>query len=267
MKQLHHVNQINVQLAERILARFSEKNKFKVEDMAILGLFNTIIEKSNSIKILYDNEQYAGTDALLRSIYEASIYLQFLLEKYTRDRCMAYYLSLQLKEIEIAETIHSDKPLGNLIRKNIENAGYSAEIELLEEKEKISKIKEDYKKLTNANKSSKWMRVQKKCNNQKDRLGSFRDICEYLGDESLVEYEMYYRVLSNEVHPKDIKQYYSREVTELTLGKKKKSNLVEVMTQNIVIQSAKLVADYYNEKEFLKRRMQPVVALRKVNKK
>ena len=271
MKELEGVITISNELTERVYSNsFNEENKFKIEDKVILGLLTSIIEKSTSVKILYENKHYAGADILLRSIFEASLILQFILKQHTRDRSIAYYLSIQLKEIEIAETIVSESDVGKIIKRYLKEYGHIPEFDILNEVEKIALIKEDFKKITSAEKSDSWLNIQTKRTTNKGKkakLKSFRSLCEYLGDQTLAEYEVIYRMLSQEVHAKEIKEYYTENDGYLQLTKRNESGLIMSLCKAMIIESSKSVAKRYNQSQFYNKRMRSLSIQRKLNKR
>lgn len=271
MKELKGLISISDELVENIYSNsFSEQNKFKIEDKVTLGLLISIIEKSKSVKILYENKHYAGIDIILRSIFEASIILKFILSKHTKDRALAYYLSIQLKEVEVAETITSESDLGKTIQRYLKGFGYSPIFEFLSEEERINLIKEDFEKLTTSTKSEKWLKIQNKKNTKngkKEKISSFRGLCEFLGEDILAEYEIMYRMLSQEVHAKDIKVYYEEIDGYLQLSKRNESEMIISLCKSIIIESSKSVAKKYNYSKFYKEKMNLMVVQRNLNKR
>lgn len=248
------INDFNLEITSKILEGFSEENILEVKDLIAITLFNSIFEKTRSILILNKNDQVVGVDTLTRSAFEAKQHLKFILERYSDRRAMAYYLSNQLKEIEMGEIIYGEDSVGASIRNFIEKRGYNYEMDFMNDNLKIDLIKNEFNKLTNQKKSDKWMAVQRKRNGKGDLL-SFRDICEYLGEEDLIQYEMIYRVLSKEVHSKDFKSYMEVLKNEgvIHFREPKSSRLIEPFLKGIVLEAGKLMTKEYNlNKEYKK---------------
>lgn len=266
MKELKGINKISLDLIEGIFKKFNSQNKFDIIDKVVLGLYNGIVEKSESIRVLNDNKQYTGTDILLRSMFEASVFLDFILKQHTKDRATAYFLSIQLKEIEVAETILSNNDIGKKIRKYLKDVNVNEKFDFLNETKKINLIKSDFKALTGTKKSDDWLNVQSKPNG-KGKLKSFRSLCMFLGDEEIAEYEVIYRMLSQEVHAKEIKEYFQETDGFMHLTKKSSSDMVLSYAKSIVISTSKLLAKHYSENKYYTNRMKVMGYQRYLNNK
>lgn len=273
MKELDGLISIAEELLKKVmLESFDENNEFKIEDKVILGLYQSIINKSKSISILYNNQHYDGGDLLIRSIFEATVFLNFITKQHTQKRALAYYLSIQLKEIEIGESINSSNDTGEKIRRYLSQFTNNVNMKFLDEKETIEKIKTEFLNLTSKKKSDGWLAVQNskkvnKKNGEKIKLSSFKDLCEFLGEDEFVEYEIIYRLLSQETHAKDIKGYYSRNTSYLELVPKDYSDMVISLAKAYIIEASKLIAKKYGKNKYYHSRMQVLGFQRYLNKR
>lgn len=245
MKELEKLINLSNQLLEKIFKEKLPKSKeLSLEEAVMLTIFNSIIEKAESILILYKNNHFSGTDVLLRSVFESKTILEFISERHTKDRANAYFLSTRLKNIEIAEIVTDpnkrDKILEFFSDKDIEKIK-----EYLTNNETIKGIREEFENLTSANKSDKWLKIGK--------LNSFKDLCDYMGAE--IEYDLIYRILSQEAHGKEMSDYFEIDKDEFILTKKSSSELITVFTRYNLIKVSELIAKQYNLSKFYKNKL------------
>jgi len=251
MTYINEIININHQLIDEIIkTSFSEENKFGVTDRVVLGLFKSLNEKGSSLLYLFDNKMFAGNDTLLRTVFETSIHLQFILNKDTDIRAKAYNLSSKIKMIKITEQSMANDEKGRAIRKysnqTIENLQrvYSLTPD-------VERTKEEYKNLVGNLNADKWYSVN-------GGPSSFERVCESLGDLQLAEYEIIYRNLSQETHGKEAGDYFKVSEGYVYLDNLHESEMLIPMLRGIIGNSAKLIAERYDKMDFIITKMGPI---------
>ncbi|MEQ6048482.1 DUF5677 domain-containing protein [Lysinibacillus capsici] len=114
------------------------------EDKVILDLYIGIMRKSRSLLILCENNSIMGTDSILRSILEAKVYLELILDKHTRDRAKAYDYSNKIQNYKRLEWLQV-----NVENDLLNKAGITEEYIEESKTNDYEKIKEEYYNLTN----------------------------------------------------------------------------------------------------------------------
>lgn len=204
----------------------NKKDLFDFHDGAIVGLFETIIQKSEDIVFLLENKKYASIESLVRVVFETHIYLLYILSAHTENKGKAYSLSVKIDELDYFEKTIGDKEINVEIRKflnlNKEDAIKRAD-ELLKDhpdsntyQEYSENIRKQYKNLFFWNKGKKvnrWYNANSKINN-------FSDLCKYIDKE--VEYQLLYGLLSKDTHGKSALNTLQMQPHEL--------NIIEINT-------------------------------------
>lgn len=194
-----------IDLGEGILKEISEKlpNNMEpsIEDVVVLGLYSGILEKSKSLIILCNNNSIFGTDSILRSILESKVYLEFILEKHTKDRAKAYEYSLVIQNNKRKKWLyeHLDKEL-------LLKAGFPTENN---DSEDFEKIKTEYLNLTKRySKDGKGDSSGKKWYKVGGNIDTFEGLCCYMGDQHLKEYHIVFKTFSTEIHGRDADRFW-----------------------------------------------------------
>lgn len=182
--------------------------------------------------MLLENQIYGGNSSLLRGIFEEGVYLEYILKDKTRNRTNAYVISSKLKFLKIHETAKGDTPIGEAIRsmtgmekENLE--GVYRQITHIE------KLKEEYKTLTGHDNPDKWYK-------DNNRINSLRDVCENLSMNQLAEYEIIYRLLSQEVHGKNSNSYFKIIENELVVANMEEEPLILPLMRVTVVKAGNL---------------------------
>ncbi|WP_375200787.1 DUF5677 domain-containing protein [Lysinibacillus sp. RS11] len=209
------VLQSGEELLDKLLKRFNGEKYLDFEDEVIIGLFSSIVKKSKSLIVLANEGSLIGTEAVMRSIFEARIYLIFILQKHTRERTKAYSLSAKIqiyKQTELMQkklTAEAMKQLGVTIEE-LERAKPTdydkIRNEYLELTKRFEKVRENKSKpgtfheKTGDKTGEKWYKAGGDFNN-------FQDLCFELG--YIAEYVIVFKTWSTEVHSRDAKRVFN----------------------------------------------------------
>lgn len=230
---------------ESLLNRnFDTDNKFSViKDATILGIFISLIDKARSLNLLLENKYYAGNNTLLRSIFEEEIYLEYILKENTMNRTRAYIASSKLKAQKMLKTASKTNALGNKIREvtNLEISDLEKIFSQVPE-ENITNLEKEYLDLTGETNPDKWYK-------EKNNVTSFRGVCEYLGVEHLANYEILYRLLSQEVHGKNSNSYFTIQDNQLVVEPLKEEPMVLSLMRATVVSAGIAISTYYDDSE------------------
>lgn len=184
-----------------------KKDVFDVHDGAIIALFETIVQKSEDIVFLLDNNKHASIESLVRVIFELHVYLLYILSDYTENRGAAYALNIKTDELDYFEKLIGDKKVNIKIRKFLK-LNKEDEIKKVDKLVKEHSDSSTYEKYgENIRKRYKelffWNDGTKKVNrwyNANGKINNFSDLCKYVDRE--VEYQLLYGLLSKDVHGK-----------------------------------------------------------------
>ncbi|MEY2371031.1 MULTISPECIES: DUF5677 domain-containing protein [Lysinibacillus] len=175
---------------------------FDIEDYVILGLFDGIVSRFDSILYLAEADKFFGIEAIARGILEAHAYLIYILEKDTVKRSKAYFYSVKKKELDIYNGIIAEDVEGIELRRflNISKEKFIEEFE-----DKANEMHEKIIKHIGIKKKN-WYQSEKGNNN-------FRELCESLGLGE--EHYLLFKLFSTETHAKDGgKQFVFEEADE-----------------------------------------------------
>jgi len=227
-------------ILEQIIKKFPHRIDLNDEDKVILGLYIGIMRKSRSLLILCENNSIMGTDSILRSILEAKVYLEFILDKHTRDRAKAYDYSIKIQNYKRLEwlQVNADNDLLN-------KAGITEKYIEESKTNDYEKIKEEYFNLTNRyskgdNTGKRWYKVAGKIN-------TFEDLCRFMSKEHLMEYHIVFKTWSEEVHGRDANRFLEliKANQYLQYDEFEVNEICEWIT-TFVIEASELIAKKYN---------------------
>lgn len=216
---------------------------FDIEDYVILGLYDAMISRTDSILTLYASDKIAGCESIARGILEARVFLLYIFDKHTKDRANAYFYSTKYKEIKLGQDILDEGQKGEKIREflNISLEEFKQEFG---EKFSIDKerITEKYNQYVGRNKKT-WYQY-------KDKNKNLRELCESLG--IVEEYDVLFKIFSDEAHSKDA----ARQFNITPVFREQGIGLIEFSSKNIeyvisycllnLINMTRKVLHYYN---------------------
>lgn len=190
---LETIRNVNDLLYEKIL-EISNLQIINDNDKIIKDIALSIHAKTESIITLLTHGHSAGVDSIIRSIFESSKNLEFILEKDTFIRSQTYLMSIEARKEKnmyniwkINGRVKADKPTflhNNFFKKLIQ----------------ISNPKLEQKNIY----PDRWRSIVKR-KNADVGIANLKDLCEYLGEKSLKEYNFEYSHFSQEVHGTELK--------------------------------------------------------------
>lgn len=229
------------EITEKVLKRFEEKQtkEFGIHDGVIIGLLEEVLGKLKSLKILIENENFDSNDIVMRSAFEAYVYLFFILEDDTEKRARAYAYKNKVEEIKLFEQMTEGSRKGNAIRGYL---GITLEEVLANNpqinSEYIIRIKEKYENLFSPKEMKKtWFDFDNKTKN-------FEQLCTKMGME--VEYNLIYRIFSKDVHSNRALSRLKFTEKEVSVGVFDKGTLLHRnMASLILVKLGRKVLQYY----------------------
>lgn len=193
----------------------SYKDKERAFDLPAaitLGLFEDMCNKVRSMITLIDNNRDASIDSTARSILENYFYLKLILSDQNEIYCRSYFLAKKYKELILYNSIKDKSLKGANIRKLI---GITLE-EIQHDTKKLGdpekyfeKLKKDYQDVL------KLRRVNTTWYNLDGKTKNIEQLCKKINKE--VEYEVFYRILSQEVHSLDVLKRWEFEKDQVSL--------------------------------------------------
>ncbi|GAM13417.1 MULTISPECIES: DUF5677 domain-containing protein [Mesobacillus] len=221
----------------------NSEREFDVHDAAIVGLFEDMVGKTNSLLVLLNNQSFNGADSLTRMIMENFIFLKLIFQRDSNNRARSYFYSLKLRQIKFFNTMIEQSLVGSEIRKYL-----SLSIDNLYKKfpkfadnAYLEDIETGFiDSLNHKDKNQKWYNVTGKINN-------FRALCKYLGYEK--EYILLYQTFSSEVHALEATNYFKFDHGIVEVYRKGGEINTHVMViSNFLIEIIREMYSYYELK-------------------
>jgi len=225
---------------------------FDIEDYVILGLFDGIVSRFDSILYLAEADKLFGIEAIARGILEAHAYLIYILEK-DKDivkRSKAYFYSVKKKELDIYQGIIAEDAKSIELRRflNISKEKFIEEFE-----DKVNEMHEKFIKYVGKKKKN-WYQSEKGNNN-------FRELCESLGLGE--EHYLLFKLFSTETHAKDGGKQFAFEEADEKISSiyKIEKNIEHVITYGslTLIELTRKLYKYYGldrEKKLFNQKME-----------
>lgn len=188
---------------------FSKKNrKFEIEDAVILGFFEDMVRKIDSLISLLDAEKLVSIDLITRSIFESYVYLKLLLLKDRRLYAKSYIASQKMKEFSMFNSLIAENKDGVKIRKLLGKRIEEIKRDIkFEAEEKLNKVQLQFSDVfEKRGKNQNWYNLDSKTKN-------FEQLCRKL--DLFAEYELVYRILSSEVHSMDVMKRWRFEPNQV----------------------------------------------------
>jgi hypothetical protein len=157
-----------VNFGTHILAWCSKKPKKDGSDLTITLIFRHFIESLDAITVLIKHGCADPTEPLLRSIFEALIGLEYILEKDTVQRALSYEVAHAHRKISLYKKIDptsdqgkqfkkvlsNDSTLKNIILPTFDTNKLTANLEKMLKKPQYIRIDEEWQNYKEANKRS-----------------------------------------------------------------------------------------------------------------
>lgn len=225
----------------------TENKEFEIYDGVIVGLFEDLIAKVNSLKVLIDANCYDSHDAISRMIFENHVYLKYILSQDTKERATAYAKSAKISEFKLYDLLTEETKVGKELREfmGISNAAIKAANLSAEDATYRDKLYKDYQNLLNtSNVKTSWY-------NADGKTGSFEQLCNKQGLRS--EYELLYRIFSRDIHANKALSRLKLTENQVQIGNfNVDPKLNTNMSALFLMESARSVMAHYNLKKTLK---------------
>lgn len=198
-------------LSDNIIENRKKRGKkMELSDGAIIGLYEQIVQKSEDLYCLIENERFASGSIILRVIFEEYVYLRYILKKRTHVNELAesYFRYTRLQEKEIYNAIIADNETGEKIRDTLKfNDIHSAKSSLDSNfrNNNFDTFEDFYDNLSNKYKKIRPDIVTRRGNNKEriwynynGKINNLRELCKELDIENL--YVLVYKVFSANTH-------------------------------------------------------------------
>ncbi|MGX6445786.1 DUF5677 domain-containing protein [Neobacillus sp. K501] len=224
-----------------------DRGEFDIPDAVILGLLENMINHSKSMLILLESKHHTAGDTILRTIFENYVYCKFILEKDTEIRAKSYTYSTKIKEIQLLNDLTEDSLDSYKLREFLQ-------LKKGEIREKLAaKMDDNYQKsiIDGYLNDIGMKRIEQKWYNLDGDTNNFKKLCHKIG--LFVEYNLLYSILSIETHGKDaIRNFYFEKNRINLINMKKSEELYLAMSVTCLMESVKLIYNYYGLKSLLK---------------
>ena len=195
-----------VNFGTHILVWCSEKPKNDGSDSTIILIFRHIIESLDAITVLIKHGCADPTELLLRSIFEALIGLEYILEKDTAQRALSYKVAHAHRQISLYKKLDTTTDQGKQFKKILSNDSTIKNIALpaVDTNKLIANLENMLKKPQYVSVNTEWQnykKANKKNPNWFSLFGGPRniiDLAHYVNRSGL--YEFLYRIWSQYVH-------------------------------------------------------------------
>lgn len=224
------------QIIEKKFVKPSYPKKFDVDDYVILGLYDGIVSRFDSIIYLAEADKVFGVESIARAILEAHAFLIYIIERDTLKRAKAYFYSVKKKEVGIYKDLIREDEKGNNIRKYLK----VSKMDLVDRySAKSNELEKKYEKYVGVKKKN-WYQYDRKNNN-------FSELCESLGLGE--KHYLLFKMFSTEVHAKDAGKQFEIDKSNDEIG------LIYMTLKNIehvinygaltIVEVTRLVYKYY----------------------
>ncbi|UOQ47765.1 DUF5677 domain-containing protein [Gracilibacillus caseinilyticus] len=245
MKILKKVlKEANESVEKVIVKSIGENNQeFDFPEAITLGLFEDMVKKIESMILLIENKQDASIDTIARSVMENYVYLKVLLSDNNELLAQSYFVSKKYKEFKLYEMIKMPGKKGNEIRRLLDNPNIDEmdnEANILNEDD----LKEKYPDVFNKRFiNQKWYNIDGKTKN-------FEQLCKKQGLQA--EYEIMYKLLSNEVHSMDALKRWEFEENQVHMVYSNKGLTMHIhMVGLFLLETIRRLYEFYGLKEDL----------------
>lgn len=172
----------------------TDRKADEVDEVIILMAYN-IYDKVDSALFLLNNKKIHGVDSIIRSIFESYTNLEFIMKEDTKNRALSFSLSNNYR-IEMTLNKYRLQNKDDKYKNKFEGhiAQYIPKREWSEVFKNNGILYPDH-----------WRSIAEFKKGEKIR--NFKQLCIYLGDESVQQYDIIYSHLSMETHGSIVKYY------------------------------------------------------------
>ncbi|GAB7306063.1 MULTISPECIES: DUF5677 domain-containing protein [Enterococcus] len=195
-----------VKVEKDIMYKFYEEKRieFGLHDGAIYGLIIEFRKKSMSALYLLENNLTSGVGSLIRSLFEITIYLEFIVKKDSVNRGTAFWLDYKLTQAKLFSLLkgnsNESRKTRELLQVNLDDFLRHSESYFPEES--VDKWENQYEKLLprKGRKRRKWYDFDEKTKN-------FYDLCKSM--DKIGEYNTIFRIFSQNTHSSDVSRNFN----------------------------------------------------------
>ena len=205
----------SINYGTNLLARCSKWDSESIEDMAVPLLFIHILEVTDATEVLISNSCSWPTAALLRSSFEASLAIDYILQGEYEFRALVWLADFYRERINLYESLDPDTDRGRNLQEIINSDRWSGGTLTLKDDANYKKWSDNYREQL---KSEKFKAVQERFTQLKKKLkrkpkwyqltqdgnqgpGNIRELAETL--KMLGFYEVLYRGWSTTLHARE----------------------------------------------------------------
>ncbi|MFG6115561.1 DUF5677 domain-containing protein [Halobacillus sp. MO56] len=230
-----------------IKERFAQKEiVMDVQDVVTIAFIEDMAKKAETLKCLIENKS-DYIDSISRSIFELSVYLKLLLSEHNKIYGRSYNAFVKYRGYKMYQSVIAENKTGRKIREwlDIDRDKFLNESpinELSEELEQLKKRYADVFELRNEN--QEWYNLDGKTRN-------FQQLCIKLGMQA--DYEIYYRLMSSEVHALDVMNRWKFDPNEISILENfKDTNMHINMATTLLLNTIDAAYTFYGLKARLK---------------
>lgn len=239
-------------IMDRTIKLKGQKNEIGSEDIVIISLQNSILNKVREIDFLIKTNKVQSINVILRSLLEQYVYLMYILDSQTvlKAKLFIYSYKIQmyektLKTIRLMnsgpsyDTRESEKILHEQLKKIQE---YHPEMNNIEDY--IFHLKKQFDELTPNKKAENYSKYEKWYNIDNKTKG-MRALMKSIGMND-AEYEYMYSLTSMDVHGISAFGNVKAKKDELTLEIPINLKFVETLMSSYLLFSSKKIIEYYS---------------------
>lgn len=239
-------------IMDRTIELKGKKSEIGSEDIVIISLQNSILNKVREIDFLIKANKVQSINVILRSMLEQYVYLMYILDSQTYLKAKLFIRSYQIQTYEkLLNTINfmkSDKSFNvneseTVLQKELEKIR-KTHPEINNIKDYISYLKKQFDEMS-PNKSTKdrlkyekWYKIDTKTSNMRDLMKSI--------DMSDAEYEFMYGLASMDVHGISAFRAVNAKKDELILETPINIEFVEALMTSYLFYSSRKIIKYYS---------------------
>ncbi len=246
-----------INAAEGIMKRSIEikgdSQEIESEDLVIISLQNSLVEKAKDINYLLDKKRIQSINIILRSMLEQYVSLIYILKGKTKLKAKLYIYSFKIQRIEkLIDTMNFMENMNEYdisendnIRKIILEKIQRDDPKLNSIEDYISKLKESYDDVQPYKPNKKDKFYYEKWYNINGKIRGMRNLMKEINIAD-ADYEFFYSLASMDVHGISAFGNVKASKNELVLESSLDIKLLESLMTSYLISSAKAITNYYS---------------------
>lgn len=246
-----------INAAEGIMKRSIEikgnSQEIESEDLVIISLQNSLVEKAKDINYLLDKKRIQSINIILRSMLEQYVSLMYILKGKTKLKAKLFIYSYKIQKlVKMITTMNHmenmdeyDTSENDSIRKKVLEEIHRDYPQLNSIEDYISHLKKLYDDIQPNNPKNKKDFYYEKWYNINGKIDGMRSLMKEIHMTD-AEYEFFYRLSSMDVHGISAFGNVKASKNELALESSLDIKLLESLMTSYLIFSAKAIANYYS---------------------